>query len=71
VHTETSADLANEIFEYARRDLSTADLTEHPKRIAAVDLESTRRLLAACRQTSLFSAVGNESSIRAAWHSPR
>jgi predicted Zn-dependent peptidase len=71
VHTETSADLANEIFEYARRGLSTTDLGEHPKRIAKVDLEATRRLLDTCRKTSLFSAVGNEASIRAAWHSPK
>ncbi|HEX6764538.1 MAG TPA: insulinase family protein, partial [Polyangiaceae bacterium] len=69
VGTETSVDLANELFEYARRNLSTVDLDEHPKRIAAVDLDAIETLLTACRKTSLFSAVGDERRIRAAWRS--
>ena len=67
VDTETSLDFASELFEYARRDLSTTDFGQHPKRIAAVPPDAVERLLAACRSTSLFSAVGDEPRIRAAW----
>ncbi|HVR18332.1 MAG TPA: hypothetical protein VMS65_01505, partial [Polyangiaceae bacterium] len=65
--TETSLDLASQLFEYARRGLTPSDLEQRPKRIAAVQPDAVERLLAACRRTSLFSAVGDERRIRGAW----
>jgi predicted Zn-dependent peptidase len=65
--TETSVDLASALFSYARRGLGPSDLEAMPKRIASVDTESVARLLAACQKSSLFSAVGDERRIRAAW----
>ena len=67
VQTETSVDLASQIFDYARRGLGPADLAGHPKRIASVELSSVARMLEACRRTSLFSAVGNQARIVATW----
>jgi hypothetical protein len=67
VGTEPSVDLAALLFDYARRDLAPRDFEQHPRRIAEVDLPAVLRLLAACRRTSLFSAVGDERRIRAAW----
>jgi predicted Zn-dependent peptidase len=68
--TETSVDLASEIFDNARLGFRTVDLALHPKRIANVDLASVERLLVVCRRTSLFSAVGNGVRILAAWPAP-
>jgi zinc protease len=68
--SETSADFAATLFAYARRGLSLRDLAEQPKRISSVTLADVQRLLAACRATSLFSAVGDERRIRGAWARP-
>jgi zinc protease len=67
---ETSADIASNLFDYARRGLSANDLGEQAQRIARVELSAVQDLIAACRATSLFSAVGDESRIRGAWAAP-